>query len=56
MKLAMLHEEHKAREVQRVMRFVLRLTVLKHSIRVEEEVQNTGDLKEITAGLEWQRQ
>lgn len=51
----MLQEEHKARGEQRVMGFVLRLTKLKHSIRGEEEVQNTGDLKEIIVALECQR-
>lgn len=37
------------------MRFVLRLMKLKHSIRGEEEVRNTGDLKEIILALECQR-
>lgn len=37
------------------MRFVLRLTKLKHSIRGEEEVRNTGNLKEIILALECQR-
>lgn len=37
------------------MRFVLRLMKLKYSIRGEEEVRNTGDLKEIILALECQR-